>query len=127
LYSTVGDSSTVKTNILIIDQIGLLSRLYRYADVAVVGGGFDEGVHNVLEAAVFNIPIVSGANITKDAAAIALKQEGFLKVVKDEESMKSTIDQLSNENHFSSEISKWMLERTGAVEQTYKIISPHFS
>ncbi len=48
-------------NVLIIDNIGLLSRLYHYATIAYVGGGFgDDGVHNVLEAAVYGRPVVYG-------------------------------------------------------------------
>src|SRR6201991_4427014 len=48
-------------NVLIIDNIGLLSRLYRYATITWIGGGFgDDGVHNVLEAAVYGKPVVFG-------------------------------------------------------------------
>ena len=51
--------------ILIIDCIGLLSKIYSYADLAVVGGGFhDKGLHNILEAATFGVPVIFGI-ITK--------------------------------------------------------------
>jgi 3-deoxy-D-manno-octulosonic-acid transferase len=54
------------THILIIDNIGMLSRLYRYADIAYIGGGFgSDGVHNVLEAAVYGKPVVFGPEYEK--------------------------------------------------------------
>jgi 3-deoxy-D-manno-octulosonic-acid transferase len=54
------------THILIIDNIGMLSRLYRYADIAYIGGGFgSDGVHNVLEAAVYSKPVVFGPEYEK--------------------------------------------------------------
>jgi 3-deoxy-D-manno-octulosonic-acid transferase len=56
--------------ILIIDSIGLLSKLYSYADIAVVGGGFhDAGLHNILEAATFGIPVVFGNHYRKNPEA----------------------------------------------------------
>ena len=47
---------------LIIDAIGFLSSIYRYADVAYIGGGFGVGIHNTLEAAVYGIPVIFGPN-----------------------------------------------------------------
>ncbi len=47
---------------LIIDCFGLLSSIYRYGEIAYVGGGFGVGIHNVLEAAVFGIPVMFGPN-----------------------------------------------------------------
>lgn len=51
--------------LLIVDKIGLLSTLYRYADIAYVGGGFGKGIHNTLEAAVYGIPILFGPKYHK--------------------------------------------------------------
>jgi 3-deoxy-D-manno-octulosonic-acid transferase len=60
-------------NVLIIDNIGMLSRLYRYAKIAYIGGGFgDDGVHNVLEAAVYGKPVVMGPVIDKYVEAMEL-------------------------------------------------------
>ena len=64
-------------NTLIIDNIGMLSKLYRYATVCYVGGGFGEdGVHNVLEAAVYGKPVVFGPVFNKYTEAIELVEEG---------------------------------------------------
>ena len=51
--------------VLIIDNIGLLSKLYRYADVAYIGGGFGVGIHNILEAVTFGKPVFFGPNYEK--------------------------------------------------------------
>ena len=53
------------TQVLIIDNIGMLSSLYRYADVAYIGGGFGRGIHNILEAVTFGKPVVFGPNYHK--------------------------------------------------------------
>jgi 3-deoxy-D-manno-octulosonic-acid transferase len=64
-------------NVLIIDNIGMLSRLYRYATITYVGGGFgDDGVHNVLEAAVYGKPVVFGPVIEKYIEAVELTERG---------------------------------------------------
>lgn len=72
LYSEVLGSqlSTLDSQLLIIDSIGLLSKLYSYADVAVVGGGFhDAGLHNILEAATFGVPVIFGNQYRKNPEA----------------------------------------------------------
>jgi 3-deoxy-D-manno-octulosonic-acid transferase len=64
-------------NVLIIDNIGMLSRLYQYATITYVGGGFgDDGVHNVLEAAVYGKPVVFGPVIEKYIEAVELVDSG---------------------------------------------------
>ena len=60
-------------NVLIIDNIGILSKLYHYADITFVGGGFvEDGIHNVLEAAVYGKPIIHGPQYEKFAEAVDL-------------------------------------------------------
>ncbi|HWB91252.1 MAG TPA: glycosyltransferase N-terminal domain-containing protein [Puia sp.] len=64
-------------NVLIIDNIGMLSQLYRYATITYIGGGFgDDGVHNVLEAAVYGKPVVFGPVIEKYIEAVELVESG---------------------------------------------------
>jgi 3-deoxy-D-manno-octulosonic-acid transferase len=64
-------------NVLIIDNIGMLSRLYQYATITYVGGGFgDDGVHNVLEAAVYGRPVIFGPVIEKYIEAVELTECG---------------------------------------------------
>ncbi|MDR1258637.1 MAG: 3-deoxy-D-manno-octulosonic acid transferase [Tannerellaceae bacterium] len=58
--SDVTDSDANEADCLVVDNFGLLSSIYRYADVAYVGGGFGKGIHNILEAAVYAVPVVFG-------------------------------------------------------------------
>ena len=69
-------------DVLIIDTIGLLNKIYSYADIAYVGGGFgNPGVHNILEPATFGIPIIIGPNYSNFAEAVALvHQEGCVSI-----------------------------------------------
>lgn len=76
-YSQTNKPLPANTNTIIIDNIGMLSRLYKYATVSYVGGGFGEdGVHNVLEAAVYGKPVVFGPEYKKYYEAIELVNSG---------------------------------------------------
>ncbi len=80
LYSETSKSTEAElrnTKILIIDNVGMLSRLYRYANAAYIGGGFGKGIHNTLEAAVYHIPIFFGPNNKKFAEAQDLLELGI--------------------------------------------------
>ena len=72
-------SLTINTSTLIIDNIGILSKLYRYADVAYFGGGFGAGIHNILEAVTFGKPVLFGPNYHKfkEAHDIIARGGGF--------------------------------------------------
>ncbi len=61
---------------LIIDSVGLLSSLYRYGNIAYIGGGFGVGIHNILEAATFGLPVIFGPNYKKFKEAVDLTIEG---------------------------------------------------
>lgn len=76
-------SGNQQSNTLIIDNIGMLSKLYKYATITYVGGGFgDDGVHNVLEAAVYGKPVVFGPVYDKYIEAVELVQQGGGLVIK---------------------------------------------
>jgi 3-deoxy-D-manno-octulosonic-acid transferase len=64
------------SNVLIIDNIGMLSRLYQYATITYIGGGFNKGIHNTLEAAVYGKPVLFGPNYKKFKEAIGLIETG---------------------------------------------------
>jgi 3-deoxy-D-manno-octulosonic-acid transferase len=71
-YSKAENVELEKFRVLVIDNIGMLSSLYAYADTAYVGGGFGAGIHNTLEAAVFGVPIIFGPNYRKFDEAVEL-------------------------------------------------------
>ncbi len=66
----------ILSRVMIIDTIGLLSHIYRYGDIAYIGGGFGVGIHNVLEAAIYELPVIFGPNHRKFNEAIAIKELG---------------------------------------------------
>jgi 3-deoxy-D-manno-octulosonic-acid transferase len=66
----------VNSKFLLIDNIGMLSRLYYYATITYVGGGFNKGIHNTLEAAVYGKPVLFGPNYKKFKEAIGLVEAG---------------------------------------------------
>ena len=82
------------SNILIVDSIGILSTLYKYANIAFVGGGFAKGIHNVLEPIVFKVPVIIGPNYSKSNEAESLIKIGYVKVIKNFDQFKNTIESL---------------------------------
>ena len=73
-------SFLTSSDVLIIDCFGLLSSIYHYGDVAYVGGGFGVGIHNLLEAAVWEVPVFFGPNNQKFQEAQGLKQSGGFEI-----------------------------------------------
>lgn len=62
--------------VLVIDNIGMLSNLYQYADIAFIGGGFGAGIHNILEAVAFGVPVIFGPNHRKFPEAAEIVEQG---------------------------------------------------
>ena len=82
LFSEKNNVDLSNSNVFIIDTIGILTKIYSYADIAYVGGGFgNPGVHNILEPATFGVPVVIGPNYSHFAEATALvNMEGCISI-----------------------------------------------
>jgi len=82
LFSERENKNLADYDVFIVDTIGILTKIYSYADIAYVGGGFgNPGVHNILEPATFGIPIVIGPNYSHFAEATALvNMEGCISI-----------------------------------------------
>ena len=117
-HSAFQDSDREK-KILIYDSIGDLKYLYKFATIAFVGGGFDKGVHNTLEPAVFNLPIISGPEIKKFNHAINMYKLDVLSTVNSVEELVSTI--IKNKNGLDQEtkkrLSAFLRKHAGATKQ----------
>ena len=116
-----------KPVVLIIDQIGLLSQLYQYADIAYIGGGFTkDGIHNVLEAAVFGKPVIWGPNDLKYPEAIGLRNAHGGIQIKDASTLNEKMNQLLNDASFSKSIGdealKFVQAHAGATQKTMDCI-----
>lgn len=98
LYSeNPSQSSLEKTNILIIDGIGILKYTYKYCDLALIGGGFIDGIHNILEPAAFGVPSVFGPNHHKFPEAEQLISRGGGFEVKNEKEFLVVLQQMTSE------------------------------
>lgn len=86
------EGSWENDDVLIIDTIGMLSVLYRYADVAIIGGGHGSGIHNTLEAAVWGCPLVFGPRYTPFIEAVELVERGAAVSVEIQEEFDSALD-----------------------------------
>lgn len=107
LFSEKENKNTSDFDVMIIDTIGLLTKIYSYADLAYVGGGFgNPGVHNVLEPAVFGIPIVIGPNYSHFAEATELVSKGSVLPIKTQLELNSILDKLVSDSEFRAEKGK---------------------
>lgn len=110
-YSNIDNQNLMDFDVLIVDTIGLLTKIYSYAQMAYVGGGFATGLHNTLEPAVYGIPVVIGPNYEgfKEAEDL-VDLKGVLPVSSSSE-LKTTLDRfLENPD---------VLENTGKINSTY--------
>jgi 3-deoxy-D-manno-octulosonic-acid transferase len=76
LFSAISKTSSIESRVLIIDSIGMLSHIYRYGKIVYIGGGFGAGIHNVLEAATYGLPVIFGPNYQRFQEAVELSQSG---------------------------------------------------
>lgn len=123
-YSAVADDTSLvhTANVLIIDNVGMLAKIYKYADVAYVGGGFGtEGIHNVLEAAVYGKPVVFGPVYQKFAEASGLIDCGGAFSVTDPLELDQLLTKLFNDSalvHKSGNAAReYVLENKGATKK----------
>ncbi len=107
LYSEANEINIMDARVVIIDSIGLLSHLYQYASITMIGGGFGKGIHNILEAACFGNPVLFGPNYHKFSEAVQLIKAGGAFEFSDSKDFKNNV--------------QYLLEHTAAVENCRKI------
>ena len=95
-------ASVTDADVLIIDCFGLLSSIYHYGQVAYVGGGFGVGIHNLLEAAVWDVPVFFGPNNQKFQEAQGLKKSGGFEI-SDYEAFAAQMDRLAADTAYLKE------------------------
>ncbi len=107
--------------VLVVDSIGILSSIYRYADVAYIGGGFGVGIHNTLEAAIYNIPVLFGPNHLKFQEAVDLIDRGIAFSISDKKELINRLDTLLENEAMLCEIAErskaFMSENIGATQR----------
>ncbi len=131
-YTDVEKDITLLQNIsnykvLIVDTIGMLSRLYSVAYINYVGGGFtNDGIHNILEAAVWGKPIIIGENYEKYFEAIDLVESGAAESIGDTNELREVIDDWEKDENYYNESAaaakKYVYENAGATEKIINYI-----
>jgi 3-deoxy-D-manno-octulosonic-acid transferase len=112
--------SPLNTQTLIIDNIGMLSSLYQYGDIAYIGGGFGAGIHNTLEAAAFGLPVIFGPDYDrfKEAKDLISLNAGF--TIDDETSLEQVTGSLIDNKQFYADTCQaarqYVKDHTGATK-----------
>lgn len=120
-YTQAEKADLANARVLIVDCIGLLSSVYRYADVAYIGGGFGVGIHNTLEAAIYNIPVLFGPNYLRFQEAVELVRRELAFSVKTTAEASRKLDELFGHPETLQQIAtgcrQFMDENVGATQQ----------
>ena len=123
-FSQFNENKAKDYQVLIIDSVGLLSSLYQYGDIAYIGGGFGVGIHNILEAATFGLPVIFGPKYEKFKEAVDLKKKGGAFPVDNFISLENTLNSLLNNQEKLSVASdtckNYIAENTGATSVIIK-------
>ena len=115
-YSEADATNIQSSNCLVVDTIGILSSIYRYASVAYIGGGFGVGIHNTLEAAVYGVPVVFGPNYQKFREARELIEIGGSFSITDYETLECQMDMLFEDKVAGKKAGGYVKNNTGATE-----------
>ena len=113
-----------RANFLFIDNIGMLSSLYQYGEFAYIGGAFGKGLHNILEAATFGVPIFFGPNYGKFQEAIELIQEGGAFLVQDTRSLTDAFQNQYADRTEAAQVSRDYVQRNiGATAKVMNVVA----
>jgi 3-deoxy-D-manno-octulosonic-acid transferase len=121
IMNQVQNNKLANFDVFIIDTIGILTKIYSYADIAFVGGGFgNPGVHNILEPATFGVPIVIGPHFSHFAEAINLTKLGGCLSINNQIELNNGFDNLIKDDKFRNEIGQictnFIKENKGATD-----------
>ena len=126
LYTETTPEEAAEAECLIINCFGLLSSIYRYGEVAYVGGGFGVGIHNVLEAAVWGVPVIFGPNNKRfqEAQGLLAAKGGF--EIHDNDDFDEIMQRLLTDNKFLEESSQkagdFVASQAGATDKIMNMI-----
>lgn len=121
-YKDTDEAAAAKADCLIINCFGLLSSIYKYGEVAYIGGGFGVGIHNTLEAAVYGMPVLFGPNYGRFQEAVDMVKRSGAFSIKNAGEYNELMDSLLAENSSllksaSSQTADYVNENRGATER----------
>ena len=105
LYSQQSTANSQQPTVLVINTIGILKQIYKYARFAYVGGGFMSSIHNTQEALVFGCPVVIGPKYHKFVEAVDLVKDGGMFSVNNQQEFDEVFEQLMNDDEFYNKAS----------------------
>lgn len=112
-----------RANVLLIDTIGLLSSIYRFGQVAYIGGGFGVGIHNTIEAAVYGVPVVFGPNYHHFREAQGLIDAGAARSIKNYSELEAALTTaLDQHETIGAKAAEYVQSELGATEKIYRDI-----
>jgi 3-deoxy-D-manno-octulosonic-acid transferase len=127
-YSKAKGQDPASYDILIIDNIGMLSSLYQYGHIAYIGGAFRGGLHNILEAATFGLPVIFGKhrNNARYQEAVDLVEKGGAFQIRDLNDLNLTMEHLLSDPEEFQEASKtctsYVVSNSGATDKIMNYI-----
>ena len=122
-YSRATQTSLIHANVLVIDTIGLLSSIYRFGQVAYIGGGFGVGIHNTIEAAVYGVPVIFGPNYLHFREAKGLIAAGGARSIRNYEELEAALTTaLEQHETIGAKSAEYVASELGATEKIYKAI-----
>jgi len=120
-YSKANEENITKADCLIVDCFGLLSSIYRYGEIAYIGGGFGVGIHNILEAAVYGMPVIFGPKHNKFMEARELVDAGGAFAIRTFEDLKQLLDKMTENPAYLKDVGdsagNYVKSRVGATER----------
>jgi len=115
-YSEANSENLAQANCLVVDVIGILSSIYRYANVAYIGGGFGVGIHNTLEAAVWHVPVVFGPNYQRFREARELISVGGAFAISNYTLLETQLNRLLKDEQAGKMAGEYVKNNTGATQ-----------
>ena len=126
MYSSMEEEQLADSQVLVIDTIGILSRLYQYSTLSYIGGAFKTGLHNILEAAVYGKPIFFGPHYDHFNEAVNLVEQKGAFSVSSAEDMKEIITKFEQNPEYYTRTcdicQHYVVQNAGAAELIYNQI-----
>lgn len=127
-----GGQSLDQYDILIVDRIGLLAKIYKFGSIAYVGGGFSKnGLHSVIEPAVYGLPVLFGPNLDKSPEAQEMNLLNCGIMFNNDEELFNIINSLWSDNDLYRKVSEisyeYIREKSGASDKIIKVIKDRTS
>ena len=109
-----------RAQVMVIDTIGLLSSIYQFGQVAYIGGGFGEGIHNTIEAAVYGVPVVFGPNCRHFREALGLIDAGAARSIKNYAELEAAFTTaLEQHETIGAKAAEYVQSELGATDKIY--------